>query len=52
MIPLAEQSIHDLIWIRHEFIRLSAHYPKPVIFGHTPRRQVLMVEDRIGINTG
>ena len=52
MIPLAEQSIHDLIWIRHEFIRFIGTYPKPVIFGHTPLRQVLMVEDRIGIDTG
>jgi serine/threonine protein phosphatase 1 len=52
MIPLAEQSIHDLIWIRDEFIRFIGTYPKPVIFGHTPLRQVLMVEDRIGIDTG
>jgi len=52
MIPLAEQSIHDLVWIRHEFIRFIGTYPKPVIFGHTPLRQVLMVEDRIGIDTG
>ena len=52
MIPLAEQSLHDMIWIRHEFIRFLGRYPKPVIFGHTPLRQVLMAEDRIGIDTG
>jgi serine/threonine protein phosphatase 1 len=52
MVPVAEQSLHDLIWIRYEFIRYIGKYPKPVIFGHTPLRQVLMAEDRIGIDTG
>ena len=52
MVPLAEQSLHDMIWIRHEFIKFLGRYPKPVIFGHTPLRQVLMAEDRIGIDTG
>jgi serine/threonine protein phosphatase 1 len=50
--PLAEQSAHDLIWIRQEFFKFIGKYPKPVIFGHTPLRQVLMAEDRIGIDTG
>jgi serine/threonine protein phosphatase 1 len=50
--PLAEQSIHDIIWIRHEFFKFIGKYPKPVIFGHTPLRQVLMADDRIGIDTG
>ncbi len=52
LVPLAEQSLHDMIWIRHEFIKFLGRYPKPVIFGHTPLRQVLMAEDRIGIDTG
>ncbi len=52
MVPLAEQSLHDLIWIRHEFIKFAGRYPKPVVFGHTPLRQLLMAEDRIGIDTG
>ena len=52
MVPVAEQSGHDLIWIRQEFFRFLGKYPKPVIFGHTPLRQVLMEEDRIGIDTG
>lgn len=50
--PLAEQSIHDMIWIRQEFFKFLGKYPKPVIFGHTPLRQVLMADDRIGIDTG
>jgi serine/threonine protein phosphatase 1 len=50
--PVAEQSAQDLIWIRQEFFKFNGKYPKPVIFGHTPLRQVLMAEDRIGIDTG
>ena len=52
MVPMAEQGAHDLIWIRHEFFKFIGKYPKPVIFGHTPLRQVLMADDRIGIDTG
>ena len=40
MVPVAEQGAHDLIWIRHEFFKFIGKYPKPVIFGHTPLRQV------------
>ncbi len=50
--PLTDQSAHDLIWIRQEFFKFIGKYPKPVIFGHTPLRQVLMADDRIGIDTG
>ncbi|HTU03674.1 MAG TPA: metallophosphoesterase family protein [Candidatus Sulfotelmatobacter sp.] len=52
MVPLAEQNIRDLVWIRHEFFQFIGRFPKPVVFGHTPLRQVLMAEDRIGIDTG
>lgn len=52
LVPLAEQSLQDLIWIRQEFFKFIGKYPKPVVFGHTPLRQVLMTDDRIGIDTG
>jgi len=52
MVPLAQQQIRDLVWIRHEFFQFIGRFPKPVVFGHTPLRQVLMAEDRIGIDTG
>jgi serine/threonine protein phosphatase 1 len=52
LVPVAEQSSHDLCWIRQEFFQFLGKYPKPVIFGHTPLRQVLLGEDRIGIDTG
>jgi serine/threonine protein phosphatase 1 len=52
MVPLEAQDPHDLVWIRHEFFRFVGTYPKPVVFGHTPLRHVMMAEDRIGIDTG
>lgn len=50
-IPLQEQDPNDLLWIREEFYAYPGQYPKPVIFGHTPMREVLMEGDRIGIDT-
>jgi len=51
-IPLEEQDPEDLLWIRGKFIYHPEPYPKPIIFGHTPMEEVLMLPDRIGIDTG
>ena len=50
-IPLHEQDESDLLWIREEFYAYPGRYPKTVVFGHTPMREVLMDDDRIGIDT-
>ena len=50
-VPLQEQDPKDLLWIREEFYGYPGRYIKTVIFGHTPMREVLMEEDRIGIDT-
>ena len=50
-IPVQEQDERDLLWIREEFYAYSGRFPKTVVFGHTPMREVLMDEDRIGIDT-
>jgi serine/threonine protein phosphatase 1 len=52
MVPLEQQELKDLIWIRQEFYSFVGKFPKPVVFGHTPQKQVLLREDRIGIDTG
>lgn len=52
LVPLEQQDLKDLMWIRQEFFQFVGRFPKPVIFGHTPMRRVLMAEDRIGIDTG
>lgn len=51
-VPLAEQSIEDLVWIREEFIYSDADFGKRVIFGHTPFVQPLVLPNKIGIDTG
>ena len=52
LVPLEQQRLEDLVWIRQEFFQFVGRYPKPVVFGHTPLRQVLLASDRIGIDTG
>jgi serine/threonine protein phosphatase 1 len=51
-IPLEEQDLDDLVWIREEFIYSEADFGKPVIFGHTPFVRPLVLPNKIGIDTG
>jgi serine/threonine protein phosphatase 1 len=51
-VPLEKQDPMDLLWIRGEFIMSKYDFGKIVIFGHTPLRQVLIMENKIGIDTG
>ena len=51
-IPLEEQDVDDLIWIRYEFIRSSHDFGKTVVFGHTPLSRPLIESNKIGIDTG
>jgi serine/threonine protein phosphatase 1 len=50
-VPLEKQDPSDLLWIREEFYAYPGRYPKTVVFGHTPMRDALITEDRIGIDT-
>ena len=50
-IPLEQQDPKDLLWIREDFYAFPGRYPKTVVFGHTPMREILLQEDRIGIDT-
>ena len=51
-IPLKEQDEWDMLWIRDEFIHSDFDFGKRVIFGHTPFREPLVLENKIGIDTG
>ncbi len=51
-VPLTEQTPEDLLWIRHEFIFSVLPLEKKVIFGHTPFHEPLVMDDKIGIDTG
>lgn len=52
-IPLEQQDLDDLVWIREEFIYSEGNFfGKRVIFGHTPLVRPLVLPDKIGIDTG
>ena len=51
-VPLPEQSFEDLIWIRDPFIFSPYDFGKRVIFGHTPFSEPLVLENKIGLDTG
>ncbi|MBW2109482.1 MAG: serine/threonine protein phosphatase [Deltaproteobacteria bacterium] len=51
-VPLEDQSEWDMLWIRDEFIYSDFDFGKRVIFGHTPFRRPLVLDNKIGIDTG
>lgn len=51
-VPLEEQTLDDLVWIRKEFIESKKDFGKVVIFGHTPFPKPLIHPNKIGIDTG
>ena len=51
-VPVANQSTEDLLWIRDSFIFSNHYFGKRVIFGHTPFAQPLVMENKIGLDTG
>lgn len=51
-IPLDQQSLDDLFWIRDEFIYSEEDFGKRVVFGHTPFSRPLVLPNKIGIDTG
>ncbi len=51
-IPLEEQEVEDLLWIRSEFINSSYDWGRRIIFGHTPFNSPLIQKNKVGIDTG
>ncbi len=49
---LNQQEEEDLLWIRQSFYFYEGKFSKKIIFGHTPFPEVLILEDRIGLDTG
>ena len=50
--PVEDQDLFDMVWIRDEFIYSSYDFGKTVIFGHTPLYAPMLLENKIGIDTG
>lgn len=51
-VPLAQQTTHDLLWVREEFITSGYNFGKKVIYGHTHLKKPLIMPNKIGIDTG
>ena len=51
-VPLHRQIEEDLLWIREDFLDSSSRYGKVVVHGHTPREEVVIRSNRIGVDTG
>jgi serine/threonine protein phosphatase 1 len=53
-IPLEQQDMDDLLWIRYDFINSPFDFGKTVIFGHTPisYHTPHIEKNKIGIDTG
>jgi serine/threonine protein phosphatase 1 len=51
-LPLASQSLEDMLWIRDEFLTSDYDFGRLVVFGHTPFKQPFMAPGRLGLGTG
>lgn len=51
-LPMNEQTIDDLLWIRFAFIENRKDFGKTVVFGHTPMKNLMIEKNKIGIDTG
>jgi serine/threonine protein phosphatase 1 len=51
-IPLAQQSLHDLRWIREPFLSDRRDHGMTIVHGHTISKRVERFGSRIGIDTG
>jgi serine/threonine protein phosphatase 1 len=50
--PIASQSRQDLLWYRDNYASDFGGFPKPIVHGHTPRRDPLVLPRRIALDTG
>lgn len=51
-VALADQSEHDLMWIRGEFLNHPDRFEKVIVHGHTPEVAVVADHRRFGLDTG
>ena len=52
-VSLAKQSIHDVMWIRGDFVHAEHSLGKTIVFGHTPFEDVFLhLPHKIGLDTG
>ncbi|MDX2307027.1 MAG: metallophosphoesterase family protein [Hyphomicrobium sp.] len=51
-LPLAQQRVSDLLWIKDEFLNSEHRYEKIIVHGHTPVDRIHFGANRINVDTG
>ncbi|MBN1626537.1 MAG: serine/threonine protein phosphatase [Deltaproteobacteria bacterium] len=51
-VDVKEQTAKDTLWIREPFIFSDYDFGKRIIFGHTPFSSPLIMDNKIGLDTG
>lgn len=51
-VPLVDQDLQDMLWIRRPFLDFDGDFGKVVVHGHTPAETPQLRPNRIGIDTG
>jgi serine/threonine protein phosphatase 1 len=51
-VPMQQQTLEDMLWIREPFLSFLGELPGVVVHGHTPERMALLRPNRIGVDTG
>jgi serine/threonine protein phosphatase 1 len=51
-VPLEDQSLEDMMWIREDFLNSDEDFGKIVVHGHTPVDRPVCRSNRIAIDTG
>lgn len=50
-VPLEDQTVQDMLWIRDEFLTAKTDFPYLVVHGHTPTRKPHLDTRRLGLDT-
>ena len=51
-VDLAQQSEHDMLWIRRPFLDEKRLFDKMIVHGHSPTEEPFVGTNRIGVDTG
>jgi len=51
-VPLAEQTVDDMTWIREDFLTYPGDFGHIVVHGHTPVQDIEYLPNRVNIDTG
>ena len=51
-VPIEQQNVNDLIWIRDEFLESTRNHERFIVHGHTPVPHPDIKHNRINIDTG